>query len=162
MKKLITFFGILTILFVFVSAPLTPVFAASTPDNYSGLVKCSGVVQNSGEVECNFNTLLGTVKSLINWMFLIAIPIAVVLFAYAGLLVMSGKEDNKKKGKGVFLNVVIGFAIMLVAYTVVQTVVGWLVDPCAGTTTFLSTASTCPTPVNNNAENNPQENQSTN
>jgi hypothetical protein len=110
---------------------------ASTPDNYSGLVKCSGVVQNSGEVACNFQTFISMVGTTINWLFVIAIPVAVALFAYAGLLYMSGKDENKKKARTIFLNVAIGFIIMLVMFVVVKTVVGWVVNPGFGATTFL-------------------------
>jgi hypothetical protein len=122
-----------------------PTAHAYTADNYSGLVKCSGVTiqqltqgqQSSTEVACSFQTLISMIGTTINWLFVIAIPVAVVLFAWAGLLYISGKDDNKKKAKNIFLNVAIGFIIMLVMFVVVKTVVGWVVDPSFGATTFL-------------------------
>jgi hypothetical protein len=121
-----------------VSFSIFPVVThASTPDNYSGLVKCSGVVQNNGEKLCNFQTFISMVGTTINWLFVIAIPVAVALFAWAGLLYMSGKDDNKKQARTIFLNVVIGFIIMLVAFVVVKTLVGWVVNSSFGATTFL-------------------------
>jgi hypothetical protein len=118
---------------------------AQTADNYSGLVKCSGVVATDssgqplpGEVPCDFNYFIITVANLINWGFYIALPIAVVLFAYAGILYISGVESNIKKAKAIFLNVGIGFIIMLVAFTAVHTLLGWLVNPNIGAESLLS------------------------
>jgi|GEM_PF-954760 hypothetical protein len=107
-----------------------------TLNGYTGLVKCSGVPIN-GETPCNFQTFISMVGTTINWLFVIAIPVAVALFAYAGLLYMSGKDENKKKARTIFLNVAIGFIIMLVMFVVVKTVVGWVVNPGFGATTFL-------------------------
>ena len=131
---------LLTIAFVLTAAATIPTFAfaANVPDNYSGLVKCSGVKVNANEVECNFQTLISSIGSIINWLFFISVPIAVALFAYAGILHMSGKSDNKDKAKDIFKNVAIGFILMLIAFVVVQTLVGWVVDPSFGATTFLT------------------------
>ena len=127
------------------SSPATPTAAPTVPpkspvskDQYSGLVKCSGVASKPGEVECNFNYFIKTVANLINWGFYIAIPIVVVLFSWAGLLYISGVEKNIDKAKGIFLNAAIGFIIMLVAFTAVHTIVGWLVDPTIGAESLLS------------------------
>lgn len=121
------------------SAPFTTVYGASAPDNYSGLVKCSGVTVdgNKSEVQCNFTTLIGSITSIINWMFAISVPVAVALFAYAGIKYMSGKEDNISSAKDIFKNVAIGFILMLVAYTLVHTLVSWLVDPSFGAESLL-------------------------
>ena len=95
-------------------------FFLTTPavSSAAGLVICD---QN-----CGFNDFVATVAHLINWGFYISLPIAVALFAYAGILYISGSEGNIKKGKGIFLKSMIGFIIMLVAFTCVHTVVGWL------------------------------------
>jgi hypothetical protein len=118
-------------------APGSAATAPATKDNYSGLVKCSGVAL-AGETECNFNTLISTIANLINWAFYISLPIAVALFSWAGILYISGVESNISKAHAIFLNTAIGFIIMLVAFTCVHTVLGWLVDPSIGSETFLS------------------------
>ena len=130
------------VFFVFVgtmvAAPFTLAYAASKPDTYTGLVKCSGVlVDKNKEVQCNFSTLISGISSIINWMFAISVPLAVALFAYAGIKYMSGKEDNIKSAKEIFKNVAIGFILMLVAYTLVHTLVSWVVDPTFGAESLL-------------------------
>jgi hypothetical protein len=124
----------------------TSATAAATPDNYKGLVICTGVLKKdaqgntiqNGEVECDFNYFIKTIANLINWGFYISIPIVVVLFSWAGLLYISGVENNISRAKGIFLNAMIGFIIMLIAFTAVHTLVGWLVDPSIGAESLLS------------------------
>ncbi len=96
---------------------------------YGGLVICDGVADPAkGEVTCDFNYLIKTIVNLFNWFFIMTIPIAVGLFAYAGILYITGVEGNIKKAKKIFQNVGIGFIIMLVAFTVVHTVLSWVVS----------------------------------
>ena len=106
-------------------------------DNYSGLVKCSGVKSASTDVECNFTYAISSIATLINWAFYVSIPVAVALFSWAGILYMSGVESKIKQAKTIFQNVAIGFIIALVAFTVVHTLVGWLVNPNIGAESLL-------------------------
>ncbi len=108
--------------------------------NYSGFVKCDGVVKKDEPgrtTECNFAALVGTINSLINWVFVISIPIATVLFAYAGLLYITGIPGKISQAHAIFKSVGIGFIIMITAWFAVRTVVGWFVEPGSGATTFL-------------------------
>ncbi len=107
-------------------------------DNYTGLVKCSGVASGDNETECGFYSFISTVANLINWAFYLSLPVAVVLFSWAGILYLSGQEGKIEQARHIFLNVAVGFIIMLVAFTVVHTLVGWLVDPKIGAETLLS------------------------
>ncbi len=133
MKKLKIFITVTFITLTLFGMPKA-LTLASTPDVYTGLVKCSGIVQNPGEVECNFQTFVGEIATGINWLFYISIPFAVALFSYAGLLYMSGKQGNgnKDKAKDIFKNVAIGFVIMLISYTCIETLISWVVDPSFG------------------------------
>ena len=101
-----------------------------TPD-YSGFVKCDGVVVKDGSEPfrnktCDFIALINTVKSLIDWAFIISIPVIVGLLAYAGFLHMTGVEGNLKKARQMLWNAVIGFIIMLCAWFIVTTALKWL------------------------------------
>ncbi len=107
------------------------------PLNYSGFVKCDGVVKTGvGEKDrnkrCDFNALMETVVSLISWLFYISIPLAATLFAYGGLLYMTGVPGKQNTARSIFTSVGIGFIIMITAWIGVRTIVGWLVaDPSA-------------------------------
>lgn len=109
--------------------------------DYSGFVKCDGIVTSVGEPdrqkECDFAALIDTINKLINWLFIISIPIATVLFAWAGLLYLTGSEKNIGKAKSIFTSVGIGFIIMIVAWLAVYTVVNWLVKPNFGATSLI-------------------------
>jgi hypothetical protein len=118
------------------------VFAQAPALDYSGLVKCDGVLKpgEPGRREvCNFAALFDTINKTINWMFYISIPVATALFAYAGLLYMRGTSGSRTQANTIFTNVGIGFIIMLTAWFLVRQVVGWFVKSEAGATIFLET-----------------------
>lgn len=74
---------------------------------------------------CGFNDLLTLVNTIINFiLFVLAVPIAAIMFAYAGfLLIFSGGESGKRtKAKDIFLNVVIGLAVVAAAWLIVHTI----------------------------------------
>ncbi len=133
MKKIL-----LTILLAATLATPALVFAQATktapPLDYSGFVKCDGVVKTGENAEpgrdrvCDFAALMDTVIKAINWMFYIAIPVAVALFAYAGVLYMTGVPGNIGKAKKIFSSVAIGFIIMVTAWIAVRTAVSWFID----------------------------------
>jgi hypothetical protein len=133
---------VLPSLFIFIAAltlvtPTVKVFAATPALDYSGFVKCDGEVkveEQGRKTKCDFAALLKTVISLVNWLFYISIPIAVVLFAWGGVLYMTGKPDNMGKARNIFAAVVVGFIIMITAWFLVRQVVSWFVDDPAATT----------------------------
>ncbi len=120
--------------------------AAQTPPklDYSGFVNCDGVLarkidkktgQDIGAVEgeqdrqneCHFSDLMELVIKMINWLFFISIPLTTALFAYAGVLYMSGAQGKIKTAKSIFASVAIGFIIMCTAWVIMRTLVGWFV-----------------------------------
>lgn len=111
--------------------------------HYSGLVQCDGVI-TPGETYrknvCDFNDLLGTVKFIINWIFIISIPLATALFAYAGILYLTGTQGNIGTAKDIFSSVAKGFIIMLIAWFAVVTVVNWFVEKNSGADIFINTS----------------------
>ena len=64
---------------------------------------------------CGFNALMALVNNVINFiLFYMAIPIAAIMMAYAGLvLVTAGGEaaGARTKAKGIFFNAVLGLVI---------------------------------------------------
>jgi hypothetical protein len=94
-----------------------------------GLVKCGTTSGNP----CGFDDILILINTVINFiLFKMVVPIAAIMFAYAGFeLVTSGGETSKReKAKGIFTNVAIGLIIAVAAFLIVQTILSIVeVDP---------------------------------
>ncbi|MDQ5893583.1 MAG: hypothetical protein QG640_595 [Patescibacteria group bacterium] len=112
--------------------------------DYGGLVKCDGVVDknNPEEVarnnECDFQDLMGMVNSIIQWIFMLSIPIFIGLFAYAGFLYMTPSPGNREKSNKMLWAALKGFVIMLIAWFMVSTLLSWIVsDSFKGTASSL-------------------------
>jgi len=110
----------LTVLFAFL---FSMVAFAATP---SGLVVCGNATVD-GQVplseQCNFTDLVNQVQTIINFLiFKIASPLAAVMFAYAGFLYVTngGNEGQIKQAHDIFLNVLLGFVIVLAAWLVMS------------------------------------------
>lgn len=137
-KNKILFFMVLVVLLF----PLKSVFSATNTDKTFGygLVQCDGVL-NPNELnrqqKCNFAYLVNSINYIIYRMIAISIPLATALFAYAGFLYISGEQDKIKQAKNIFINVAIGFIIMITAWFIVVTVVNWVVDSKTGATSLI-------------------------
>jgi hypothetical protein len=75
---------------------------------------------------CDFNALMTQVQKLINIAMVAGVFVAIGGFCYMGYLFMTGKEDDRKKGKEIFPKIFIGFIIMLSAWFIVYQLLGWL------------------------------------
>jgi len=123
---------------------LSPVFsfAVDPPDN-GGLVPCgvekSPIVvvdgkETGGEIinPCEadgFGYLMKMINKVVNFiLFTMAVPIAAIMFAYAGfLLVTSGGETSKRtKAKSIFTNVAIGLVLAVAAWLIINTILSIL------------------------------------
>jgi hypothetical protein len=146
-KKILSILGLIGFL---LAAPLAMAQTALGPSQNTtplGLVICTGAHDpaNPNDVRpiCNFNYLLQEGRTIINWLFAISVPIAMVLFAYGGVLYIIGTEGSRSKANGIFTATGIGFIIMLVAWVSVYTIVSWLTtgsntsNSATGITTFL-------------------------
>lgn len=92
-----------------------------------GLVQCDGI--GEGKPRCGFTQLISGAQYLIQWMIMVAVPIATLVFAYAGVLFMfSSNESNISRAKGIFSKVLIGFFLMLAAWLIVHTLLSLLID----------------------------------
>ena len=122
---------ILIILFIF-SILTLPAFslAAWTPGN--PLVPC-GIADSAGKITaCDFNALMTLVNNVITFiLYYMAIPIAAIMFAYAGfLLVTAGGEaaGARTKAKSIFTNAVIGLILAVACWLIIKlilTILGW-------------------------------------
>lgn len=123
MKKIITICALFLVL-----GSAAPAYAAL---DYSGLVKCDGVVtpgEEGRDVPCDFNALMGMVNSVIQWIFMLTVPVFVFMFAYAGFLYMTPNPGNREKSNKMLWAALKGFAIMLIAWFAVSTLVSWVVS----------------------------------
>lgn len=99
----------------------------------AALVPCglgSDVNTFSGSISCDLCDVGQLIQNIINFMVGISIPIAVVLFGWAGILMFTSgaSEPQRTKGKKIFNTVFIGFVIVISGWLVVQTILSVLVD----------------------------------
>lgn len=96
-------------------------FAVNVP-----LVACD----NSTGNPCDFNALMALVNRVIKFiLFDMVIPIAAIMFAYAGFLMVSAGGEAahaRTKAKAIFTDVVIGLIIAIAAFLIVRTVLSIL------------------------------------
>ncbi len=98
--------------------------ATSSPAK-AALYKSAGKTEAT-YIPCNFNGMMIQVQHLINIMMVLGVFAAIILFTYAGYLLMTGKEGDRKKAKDIFPKILTGFIIMLVAWVVVYEILNWL------------------------------------
>lgn len=134
------------ILFLIIFTLFTPSFSFAQTEPVSengGLVPCGAekydletstdstgkVTQTGGgiKVPCTFDHILILINNIVNFLlFVIAIPIAAVMFCYAGfLMIFSGGEASARtKAKGIFWNVFFGLIIAVAAWVIIHTLLG--------------------------------------
>jgi len=120
MKKTI-FTHALVFLAVFV-----PVIAfAQLFDPSKGLV--GGVCEDG---QCTFENITDLVRRIMNFIFYMSVPVAALLFAYAGFLFATAgpNASQAQKAKTIFTNVAVGFGIILAAWLIVYTVAGSIIE----------------------------------
>ena len=88
-------------------------------DTTGGLVSC----QAAGE--CNFCALMTMINDIVSWVIIIGTLFAVVVLAYAGMLLIFSRGDTAalEKGKQTFINSIIGILIMLAGWMIVDTTI---------------------------------------
>jgi len=115
MKKITKFLIFISILCFFLlpalsfGADLIPCGTTSNP------TPCGGAE--------GWNQLMTLVNNVIHFvLFDMVVPIAAIMFAYAGiLLIFSGGDTSKRsKAKSIFINVAIGFIIAIAAWLIIE------------------------------------------
>jgi hypothetical protein len=123
--------------FVSFITPVNSVFAQKTPETPSswigGFVPCgqtdsSGVVPDTNQ--CGYDDLLKGIARLIYGMIYIAAFASSILFSYAGFKIMTSGGDTGalKEGKDMMRKVLIGFVVMLAAWSFVKVVESTFID----------------------------------
>ncbi|PIP86611.1 hypothetical protein COV42_00240 [Candidatus Campbellbacteria bacterium CG11_big_fil_rev_8_21_14_0_20_44_21] len=118
------FFLVLVLLTLFLSAPL--LLEAQT----KGIVPCEGPRASSGGAPCTYNTLLLGVQNLLNFLIYFAGVVAVVMFVWAGFLLITaaGSSGKVTQAHSIFKNTAIGFIFVIGAWLIVSTILGFLAE----------------------------------
>jgi hypothetical protein len=97
-----------------------------------GLVKCG----KGSSPSCNFTDFMTLVNTVIQFLlFKMAVPIAAIMFAYAGftMVISGGSPEAKTKAKTIFTNVALGLIIAVAAWLIIRTILlildyegGWI------------------------------------
>jgi len=77
-------------------------------------------------VPCDFKALMQEGQYLINVMIILGVVVAIIGFAIAGALYITGVEKNINRAKGIFPKLGIGFILMLTAWFIVSQILIWL------------------------------------
>jgi hypothetical protein len=92
-----------------------------------------GVSLAQGIVECftncGFNELINLINKVINWLlFVVSLPLAAIIFTYAGFLLLFSGGDHHKvdTAKAIFKNVVFGLVLACAAWLIVHTILSTL------------------------------------
>jgi len=100
--------------------------ALSLAQETSGLVPCG----TASTPPCDFNSFMALINKVINFiLFYMAVPIAAIMFAYAGFkLVTAGGEaaHARTAAKEIFMNTVIGLIIAVAAWLIISTILSIL------------------------------------
>jgi len=92
----------------------------------SGLVPCNGT-------DCQACSIVSLINNLINFAIGLSIPIAIGMFAWAGVLYFTSASaasgENVSRAKRIFTDALVGFMIALGAYLVIQTILHTILAP---------------------------------
>ena len=75
--------------------------------------------------DCEFKDALTLINTVIHFiLFNLAVPIAAIMFFYAGfkMVISGGNPESKTKAKEIFTNAVIGLAIAAGAWLIIRTI----------------------------------------
>ena len=118
-----------------------PIFAiaqtpANNPNPNGDLIPCGNdyngdhIVSGPNE-ECGFIGLIQLINNVIKWLIKISTLIATGVFMYAGFLLLTsgGNPGAMTKARSMLTKVVIGYAVILLAWVLVYTIVNALTNP---------------------------------
>jgi hypothetical protein len=134
-KKNLSLYGLVfipLIAFLFLAVPQISSAQDDPQDPGFRLLPNCGYRDGGGRfINCDFDDVLDLIQRLINWLLFIAIPLAAVIFTYAGFLYLTaqGNPGQISRAHGLFGNVAIGLIIALSAWLIVTLLVSVLVNP---------------------------------
>ena len=83
------------------------------------LIPCGRANQNP----CEFNDLLKLINNIVRFVFIyLALPIAAIMFAYAGVMMLTsgGSTQSWSKAKGIFANTALGLILAAGSFLIVR------------------------------------------
>lgn len=94
---------------------LTPTLALA-----AGLVPCG----NEDPRQCNWDAAIGFANSLLTYLIGIGILLAAIIIAWAGIniLLAQGNPGKINDAKRMMWNVVVGLAVMILAFTIIKVI----------------------------------------
>lgn len=117
---------------IFITA-LAIIFSWSLPISYiwSAGVSPPSIVPVCEGDNCDFQDFLQLLDNIFNYIVLIAVPLASVAIAYAGIILVTARDDSGKRNeaKGILWAAILGLVIVLAAWLIVNTVLGSLAKP---------------------------------
>ena len=124
MKKLFKIISLFAIFGLLLSPSLA---LAQSSGGGSGFVPCGTSTDSEGNIEnpCGFDDLIVLINKIINFIFIqLSVPIAAIMFAYAGFLMMfsGGNPGQRAKAKKIFINVAIGLIVIAGSWLIIHTV----------------------------------------
>jgi hypothetical protein len=125
---------------VIIISSVSMFFMPSSAEAFSLVYTCqgstlgqSGALPN-GERECDFVDLLGQINQLVTDAFILAIPLATIVFTWAGIKLMTsqGNRSSMEAAKKMLWSAAIGFIFICAAWLIVYFIVTSLGCPtCA-------------------------------
>ncbi|MBP6912280.1 MAG: hypothetical protein KBB88_03730 [Candidatus Pacebacteria bacterium] len=92
----------------------------------AGLVPCGGyTTEGEAEESCNFTFFMEMLNGIISFLlFDLAMPLAALMFAYAGFLYLTSgvKPEQREKAKKLIGNIITGLVLALAAWLIVHTI----------------------------------------
>ena len=125
MKKILSIATLCFLLFFALSLFSPLAFADSHPP--SSLIvpgACDPTLPANKAGSCNFSAFEGLIQNFIRFLLYFAIPLAVLIIAYGGLLILTsaGNSDRVNKGKHIITGVLVALIIAFLSFTIVQVV----------------------------------------
>jgi len=115
-------FLIYLLVFLILALPALSLAQGKIVSQNGGLVSCD----NSAAHPCDWTALMSLVNNIINFIiYYMAIPIAAIMFAYAGfLLITAGGEaaGARTKAKSIFTNAIIGLVLAVACWLIIKLV----------------------------------------
>jgi len=104
----------------------TVVVTPPLPSTTSGLIPCGTIRAGAGSPvsnSCGFKDLLTLINNFVKFiLFVLAVPIAALMFIYAGfeMVTSGGSSEKATKAKNIFTNAVIGIALAAASWLIVE------------------------------------------
>lgn len=103
------------------------------------LVNCGTGNDQKAALDCNFSKLMEMINIIINYLIMIALPLAAISFAYAGWLYLAAGDSssNVSKAKTIFADVGIGLVLVLSSWLIFKLIETTFLNKSAGYDTYL-------------------------